>query len=927
VRSPAAPGALGAAGSALVLTAEELSERRATIEASPDLTALRRRLAERAAPVLQRQPLIPAAKALLSADGGYCPDDGTRLEFNPWSPSAHHCPNCGRQFTGDRHDRAWAHYQHLWVSERAAHLATLAVTGQSDDTARRANQILQGYRHYLDYPNRDNVLGPSRLFFSTYLESIWMGNYLAAATLLREGGLLEDESAEVVSLVADEAANLIGEYDEGLSNRQTWHNAALASIAVWFEDGELATRVLEGQTGILAHLIHGFGPDGMWYEGDNYHLFALRGQLLAMGWARQAGVDLLSDVRLAQRLLAALRAPAVTALPDFTFPARKDSRFGVSLAQPMYLELWELGLARLGGAAEEDGLWAWLGDLYRSPATPAQTFDSYLHEAGEPTPAPSRSRSDLSWWSLLEMAPSLPKDSAPWSPGSTLLEAQGLALLRAGDRYAALECGASGGGHGHPDRLNLILHAGREYWLPDFGTGSYVARDLFWYRSTLAHNAPRLDGASQPFGDAVCENFDTAGEWTWARGRYGDLSRTLIAGPNYLVDVVELSSAEDHTLELPWHVSGRVEVQPTGTWEAAELADEFVRQPERFRAASPDPVVLRSCGDGPATLGLHLGSEGELLRATAPGAPGSGEPVQFYMLRARGRNLRIVTVLEVSTGSPVVRAVRSEGNTVEVETTSGVEQHLATAEGWEVRSGAGITRLRGARRQAAPFTPLVRERPLVAHGVALSVAEAPALDGSLDGFDSDEPLQLDHEDQYRRSEEPYPGPEEFSATATVNWSDEALYLAVEVVKPELFPRDPATPALRLDNEPDEIHSDGIQVYLRPAPDTGTVGYLIVPSVQGGVIARGVSGSVIGKSDVRGGWETTENGYRITVAIAPPSWGPFRPGDQIGFDLLVNQALPDRLRRAGQLVWSGGGGWVWLRGDRQDPSRFGTLELR
>ena len=165
------------------------------------------------------------------------------------------------------------------------------------------------------------------------------------------------------------------------------------------------------------------------------------------------------------------------------------------------------------------------------------------------------------------------RSCAPWSPGSTLLEGQGLALLRAGDRYAALECGASGGGHGHPDRLNLILHAGGEYWLPDFGTGSYVARDLFWYRSTLAHNAPRLDGVSQPFGDAVCENFETAGEWTWARGSYGSLARTVVAGPNYLVDVVELSSAEDHTLELPWHVNGRVEVHPTGTWEAAELAD------------------------------------------------------------------------------------------------------------------------------------------------------------------------------------------------------------------------------------------------------------------------------------------------------------------------------------------------------------------
>jgi hypothetical protein len=65
---------------------------------------------------------------------------------------------------------------------------------------------------------------------------------------------------------------------------------------------------------------------------------------------------------------------------------------------------------------------------------------------------------------------------------------------------------------------------------------------------------------------------------------------------------------------------------------------------------------------------------------------------------------------------------------------------------------------------------------------------------------------------------------------------------------------------------------------------------------------------------------------MTLAISPPGWGPFRPGDQIGFDLLVNQMLPDRQRRAGQLVWSGGGGWVWLRGDRQNPERFGILEL-
>ena len=103
----------------------------------------------------------------------------------------------------------------------------------------------------------------------------------------------------------------------------------------------------------------------------------------------------------------------------------------------------------------------------------------------------------------MEANPQVPEPG--WHPPSTLIESQGLAVLRDGDRYASLECGTSGGGHGHADRLHLTLHADGIHWLPDPGTGSYVTSDLFWYRSTLAHNAPRLDGADQPRADAQCE--------------------------------------------------------------------------------------------------------------------------------------------------------------------------------------------------------------------------------------------------------------------------------------------------------------------------------------------------------------------------------------------------------------------------------------
>src|SRR5206468_3438661 len=318
---------------------------------------------------------------------------------------------------------------------------------------------------------------------------------------------------EEVSRVTDEAANLIGEFDEGFSNRQTWNNAALAAIAGWFEDEDLAKRAIEGPTGLLEHLLRGFGRDGMWYEGENYHLFALRGLLTGAAWARLAGVDIFSESKLAVRVGAALLAPALTALPDFTFPARKDSRFGVSLAQPAYLELWEVGLGNLGMRDAGSGmreLSSWLAALYQRPVPARELFESYLHDApvasrishpASPTPYPA-SRRTLSWWALLFMSPKLTADAPAWSPGSLLLESQGLAVLRAGDRYASLECGPPGGGHGHPDRLHLTLHADGVHWLADPGTGSYVSRDLFWYRSTLAHNAPRLDGASQSLGAA-----------------------------------------------------------------------------------------------------------------------------------------------------------------------------------------------------------------------------------------------------------------------------------------------------------------------------------------------------------------------------------------------------------------------------------------
>src|SRR5690606_29347828 len=239
----------------------------------------------------------------------------------------------------------------------------------------------------------------------------------------------------------------------------------------------------------------------------------------------------------------------------------------------------------------------------------------YLHEADGPAPV-RRGRPGLSWWSLLDMAPTLEGNPSAWRPASKLFAGQGLAILLHEARYASLECGSSGGGHGHPDRLHLTLHDAGIHWLPDPGAGSYVERDLLWYRSTLAHNAPRLDGRSQTGGEAACEAFEQRGDWAWMRGRWDRATRTVVTGPDYLLDLLETGDNEEHLVELPWHLAGSLSVRTPGAWESLPedpiAAKEFVESVERFRPVGASPsLVIDAIADG-AALSLHLAGHGEL---------------------------------------------------------------------------------------------------------------------------------------------------------------------------------------------------------------------------------------------------------------------------------------------------------------------------
>ena len=863
---------------------------------------------------------VPHEKALLSRDGGRCARDGTLLRFDPFSPRAHTCPRCGAVYARERDHLWWIMSYQLWLAERAVHAATLHALGGDPALGDLARRILDAYvAQYLSYPNRDNALGPTRPFFSTYLESIWLLQLSVALSLLESSGAARDLGARVRERVIAPSAQLIASFDEGDSNRQVWNDAALLAAARLLDDTALADHAIHGASGIGAHLARGLLPDGSWYEGENYHVFAHRGLWYGVTMAEQGGCPF--PDALTRRYEEGFSLPLLTALPDLTIPARRDSQYAISLRQWRFAESFELGLAR----SEDARLSAALGRLYgdtiprRDTGRWRSAADTQPHE--EPS---SLTRADLGWRGLLFARPRLP-DAPKSADRSVLLEAQGLAVFRrdSGRTYAALDYGQSGGGHGHPDRLNVLFARGDDRILDDYGTGSYVDPSLHWYRSTLAHNAPFVDGMSQrrTAGRLLAHEERAAAGWVDAEVPMDGIApgvyarRSLVVMPDYLVDRLEWSSTRDVSMSLPIHVPADSPdlALARDTLRGGASADDgfvFVHDSARADVAGGAVVRLRPHGANDIRGWVVAGDHAEWWRAVGPGPPGSSErPFSIVEVRARAGSITSVwswseAVTDASThdGAIVVRYGETERH-----------EHTRREGGWSVTLYNGAARSSidlGGRRSASPPR-----------------AQAPWTHGAADGV---QPLRIraGHaplafelgEGAYRRSEDTWREAGGPRAIVALTATQDYLVIEVAVQKPELVLRAPDAADPQLDNEHPDIHSDGVQLYLAAPGWDRPAAWLAVPEEpEPRVRTRTVDGARPGVP-LTSGWNRQRDGYAMRFEIPLDAFGAGRTLP-IALDVIVNEMGGQRMRRRGQLVLSGGGGWIYLQGDRQSPASF------
>ena len=929
----------------MMLLPFDVAERRRATAPGTSLGAIADGLARELAPWLSVGLPIPTGKARLTRIGGRCPAHGSLLEFDPASPWAHRCASCHRLYEAREHHDWWVMGAHLFAAERVVHAAALYLL--REDPAHRAvavRTLRDLAARYAQWPNVDNVLGPSRPFFSTYLESIWLLNLCHALALLETAGV-HDVSDEVRDRLLAPSSELVASFHEGRSNRQVWNEAAVLSAWRLLGRNEAVRHRLDHTPSIPWLLREGLLADGTWFEGDNYHQFAHRG--LWYGLQLLDAMHYPLDEVLRARFREGFMVPFAGLLPDETFPSRRDSQYAVSLRQWRWAEWCELGLA-YGGHPRLAGV---LARLYDGTAPSGETGRAVSTADAERNGPPVALGRGACGWRALLMASASPAPAAPWAPGSLVQVPQGVAVLRrnAGQVYVALEGGASGGGHGHPDRLALTLQQGARRWLDDPGTGSYVDRTLHWYRSTLAHHAPLVNGRSQAPGAITLTAFEDRGGAGWMQKRVEGIApgvnatRTVVVCDGYLVDVLDWEAADAVTLTLPVACG---ELTGTPTWQPAtrpgggglEDGYDFLTAVEERVAAPADAssvVALAPASttaspwvehdeERPVRAWYDAGPGAVWWRAVAPGAPGQPSQRRLFVdvTASRGPIVGVWAWAAVTEVRPDAAAAAM----ATVVTGDGtVATHEFAPHGWHIglvarnaRSSIDLEWLSDGTTGSASAAV-----PSTAAGAAPTAPPdvAPRHDGSI--VDLSTPATISWvlgASHYLRTEEPWGGENSPTATVRISRTDTELVVDVRAVTghPPVTPIGDSAghmPHNPLDNERADVNADGVQCYLaHPSSPAGQwhAAVLAVPIATGearvtSLVANGPV-PVVRAERFGDGWGLT---LRWPLADLP--------GPDVHLDVVVNERPPARERRRGQLVLSGGGGFAYLRGDRHAPS--------
>ncbi|MBX7245634.1 MAG: heparinase II/III family protein [Candidatus Sumerlaeaceae bacterium] len=606
-----------------------------------------------------------------------CKSCGCKLDYQD---GRHLCPQCHKEYVGWPYDEVIAARTHIenWKNVKTLGLA-YALTSDTK-YASRARDILVAYADaYTSFPIHDyrggGAVTGGRVLAQTLDESVHLIGVAWGYDLIYNAECLSPrDRRRIEDRFLRQAARTIRRNDRGVSNWQSWHNAAMACIGRVIGDDTLFQRALTGRSGLDFQLEFSVLPDGFWYEGTpGYHFYALEAILYTALAARQAGIDYFTD----PVFKSLFDAPLDFTFPDGTFPAINDSdilsigrqddlyeiAFGV-MGDPRYATV-----ASVGGRKGSNALLLGADSLPKSPPQPAATRDF---------------------------------------PGI------GGAMIRAGSTTTPLcvylKYGPHGGAHGHPDKLGLIVHAGGREIIPDPGRLAYsVPLHREWYKTTLAHNTIIVDQQSQQPAKGSLSFLAEKGGVTAARAECDtavkgvQLARTVIVKPGYLLDIATADSPTSHTYDLAWHVDGVPATNlPLSKSDPLSTCAGYQHLKNLRTATATDPWIV-NYATGKSTIRqthiLPTSSQVYLAEGLTGNPP---RPCPASLTRQQGTAAEFVTLTEFDANPTESRQIVVSHQTSDSHPVTEITvSEGALREIYELSNVAGKPRLRLTRHDAS----------------------------------------------------------------------------------------------------------------------------------------------------------------------------------------------------------------------------------
>lgn len=602
----------------LLTGASEIEAAREKAERQPWARAAHEELLQRADEALQGPLSIPDR-------GGQwphwysCRRDGVRLKTI--SATKHRCPKCGTVYTGDPYDAVVLYWEHSRNSRSIRDLGlAYRFTGKAA-YAERAKRILLAYaHHYSSYPLHDKdgkeEVGGGRIMAQTLDESVWLIPVAFGYALVRDT-LSPEERRHIERDLFLPAAEVIRSHRMGIHNIQCWKNSAVGLAGLVAGSQELVREAIDDpDRGFRAQILRGVTDDGLWFEGSvGYHRYTMSALWPLAEAARRHGIDLYSD-----RYRSMYDAPLVLALPNGDAPGFNDNDGGNILsAAPLY----ELAYAR------------WRRPEYGRlvARTKRDSIEALLYGVEE-----------------LPAGPMIPENSI-------LLRDAGYAVLRSPAMVAAVRFGMHGGGHGHPDKLNVVTYGASHQGGLDPGSINYgVPLHREWYRSTVAHNTVSADEGIQRPADGQLEEWSPETGMTKLVASADNvypgvrLRRTLELNAEQMTDRFECVSDSEHIYDWVFHVPGRIVTDLVLSEASGPMGQangyQHIRLHRRGRI-DKDWGVTWEFGDARLILRMKGAPGTEIFVGTGPGRE-PAEPVSMIVVRRRATKTSFEAVHEFS---------------------------------------------------------------------------------------------------------------------------------------------------------------------------------------------------------------------------------------------------------------------------------------